>query len=152
MVLRVGGSAIAVSALLLANGATDVIDQLDIWKAVCELGIAVVFAVLGFLGMGWWIRKRGVEQREDLLRMAHRIDTLENFQQNELLELTRAATASITASIEATRENTAQLLCVSHTLAALANQLAGRPCAALESLPPADRAAVQQMLRGKDTQ
>lgn len=149
MILRISGGAIAVSALFFANSATDVLDQIDVWKAAGELGIAIVFAVLGFLGMVWWIRKRGTEQREDSLRMAARIDALETFQQTELLDLTRESTAATTAAVEATRENTAQLIRMTDALSTMCSRVNARPCAAIEALPDVERARVMAILRGR---
>lgn len=149
MILRIVGGAVAVSALLLANSATDVLDQVDLWRAVGELGIAIVFAVIAFVGMGWWIRKRGAEQREDSLRMAARLDELESFQQNELLDLTRESTAATTASLEATRENTAQLVRMTSALTTMCERINSRPCTAIETLPDPDRARVMAILRGR---
>lgn len=149
MILRASGGAVAVAAVFLASGASDVIDQIDVWKAVGELGIAIVFAVLGFLGMVWWIRKRGAEQREDSLRMASRIDALETFQQTKLLDLTRESTAATTAAVEATRENTAQLIRVTDALSTMCSRVNARPCAAIESLPDIERARVMAILRGR---
>lgn len=149
MGLRILGSTIAVSALLLANGAAGVLDQVDVWRAVGELGIAIVFAVLGFLGMGWWIRKQGAEQREDSLRRDKRIDSLEEFQQNELLDLTRESTSATTASVAATKENTAQLIRMTDALTTLCTNVNARPCAAIEALSDADRAKVMTILRSR---
>lgn len=137
------------AAVLLANGAADALDQVDIWKAVGELGIAVVFAVLGFIGMGWWIRKRGGEAREDTLRMAKRLDALEEFQSTRLIGMTESSTQATAEAALATRENTLQLIRMTDALTMLGAHINARPCAALEGLPDRERAQVMKILRGR---
>jgi hypothetical protein len=148
MISRVCASTLGVSLVLLADGTAGILDQIDIWRAAGELGIAIVFAVLSFTGMGWWIRRRADEQRQDALRMAARISALESFQQNELLEMTKESTVATTAAVTATKDNTVQLIRMTDALTTLCSRVNARPCAAIEALSDDDRARVMAILRG----
>lgn len=138
----------ALSAVLVVDAVSTVIEGIDVWKGISEFGIAIVVTVLAFLGMGWWIKRKGREQRDDYLALRNQVNQMAEFQQQELLDIAREGARVIEESAVATRDNTSQLVRMTDVLLNLSGNLASRPCAALEALPEDKRMQVVKILRG----
>lgn len=148
---RICAGAIAFSSVLFVDAVSTVLEGVDLWKGVSEFGVAIVVTVLAFLGMGWWIKRRGKEQRDDYLALRTQVDQMARFQQQELLEIAREGARVIEESAVATQDNTSQLVKMTDALLALSSNLTSRPCAALEALPDDKRMQVVKILRGTHT-
>ena len=144
---RVCAGAVAFSAVLFVDAISTVIEGVDVWKGVSEFGVAIVVTVLAFLGMGWWIKRRGKEQRDDFLALRTQVNQMALFQQQELLDIAREGARVIEESAVATRENTDQLVRMTDALLGLSGKLASRPCQALEELPDDKRMQVLKIIR-----
>lgn len=145
---RVCAGAVALSAVLFVDAVSTVIEGIDVWKGISEFGVAIVVTVLAFLGMGWWIKRRGKEQRDDYLALRNQVNQMAQFQQQELLDIAREGARVIEESAVATRDNTSQLVRMTDALLGLSSNLTARPCAALEALPDDKRSQVVRILRG----